>query len=173
MSARDFAAEMRALIDAETATGPYVSRVVAAHVVEKLRATDRDLLDGWLDAQAETFVWQLINDRDRSMRAHARTARPRREFGDAAAEHQGGKPQALVRWLTVPFAVADGSRKRLAEMTADDLLFGADAYDSRAEENRMTAVFLRAIARKVGAGVVRDHFTDEQLTAMWSSLGDR
>lgn len=41
---RDFAAEMRAVIDAETSHGPYVSRQAAADIVEKLKANDPDLL---------------------------------------------------------------------------------------------------------------------------------
>jgi hypothetical protein len=40
---RDFAAAMRAVVDAETGSGPYVSRIVANTVVEKLRATDPGL----------------------------------------------------------------------------------------------------------------------------------
>lgn len=37
---RDYAADMRAVIDAETAAGDYESTVVAAHIVQKLRETD-------------------------------------------------------------------------------------------------------------------------------------
>lgn len=168
---RDYAAELRAIVDAETSRGPYVSRVVAADVVGKLLANDPDLLDGWLHANAENFVWQMINDRDRSLRSHARQTSGRREFAADAKDHAEGNSAPLVRWLTVPFAVADGSRKRLAEMTADDLLFAADGYEARARENKMTAAFLKAIARKVKKGKVSDHFADEQLVAMWESLG--
>jgi hypothetical protein len=66
---RDYAAEMRAVIDAE-ATGTYVPGVIAAAIVEKLREVDADLLVGWLDFQAETFVRQAINNRDNSLLAH-------------------------------------------------------------------------------------------------------
>lgn len=167
MSERNYAAEMRAVIDAETGDGPYVSRVAAEHVVEKLRATDPDLLGGWLDAQAEHFVWQLINDRDRSTRSYARSAAKPRAFGEDA---ESGEPRRMVRWLNVPFSVEDGSRKRLAALTKTELLFVADAYDARAQENKLTAAFMRAIARKVGPATVADTYTDEQLAAMWSSL---
>src|SRR4051812_37612580 len=105
---RDYAAELRRIVDAETATGPYVSRVVAEHVVDKLRAADPELLHGWLEAQAETFVWQLINDRDRSLRAHARSTSSARAFGQAADAAAAGDKTRLVRWLDVPFAVCDG-----------------------------------------------------------------
>jgi hypothetical protein len=167
---RDYAAEMRALINAETATGPYASTVVAAHIVRKLRATDPDLLHGWLDAQATDFVRQAINERDRSTRTYARTAGRRSAFGDDARRHEAGQGDALVRWLSVPFPVEDGSRKRLADLTAADLDFVADRYEQRAAENAMTAAFLRALRRKVGRKTVGDCFDDAQLTAMWRSI---
>jgi hypothetical protein len=170
MTERNYAAELRAVIDAETAGGPYVSRAVAEHVVEKLRATDRELLSGWLDAQAEHFVWQLINDRDRSTRSHARASSKPNAFNKDAKATGGGDRASLARWLTVPFVVEDGSRKRLADMSKDDLLFVGDAYDAQARENKMTAAFMRAIARKVGTKTVKDHYTDEQLSVMWQSL---
>jgi len=52
---RDYAAEMRAVIDSETSHGPYVSRQAAADIVEKLRANDPHLLDGWLSQPAALF----------------------------------------------------------------------------------------------------------------------
>lgn len=169
---RDYAAEMRTVIDAE-ATGTYVPGVVAAAIVEKLRETDNDLLSGWLDAQAETFVRQAINNRDNSQRTAARHHRPRSVFAADAEAAEAGEPERLAGWLTTRFTIEDGSRKPLAEMGKDDLLFVGDAYDARARENKLTAAFVRAIARKVKTGVVADHFTDEALTTMWSSLTGR
>jgi hypothetical protein len=170
---RDFAVELRAVIDAETAGGSYASRVVATHIVEKLRATDPDLLNGWLNAQAETFVWQAINDRDRSLRSHARGTNGRSAFARDAADHVAGDSTGLGRWLATPFAVAGGLRKRLAVMTRDDLLFASGAYEDRAAANRMTATFLAALARKVRQGTVADHFGEDQLAAMWQSLSGK
>lgn len=166
---RDYAAEMRALIDAE-ASGTYVPATVAHDLAEKLRATDPDLLAGWLDAQAETFLRQAINARDNSQRTAARHSRPRSVFAADAAAAEAGEPEPMARWLDVRFTVEDGSRMPLREMTKDQLLFAGDAYQARADENRMTAAFLRAISRKVRTGVVADHFTDEQLSTMWDSL---
>lgn len=170
---RDYAAEMRRIIDAETASGPYVSRVVAEHVVDKLRATDPELLEGWLYAQAHVFVWQMINDRDRSTRSRARATSKARRFAGDAQDAAGGDSTSLVAWLTVPFTVADGTRRRLGDMRGDDVVFVAEAYDARANQNKLTAAFLRVIARKVGNDPVRDHFTDEQLSTMWRSLSER
>lgn len=167
---RDYVGEMRALIDQETGTGPYVSRQVAAQIMEKLAATDPDLLDGWLHAQAETILWQAINDRDRSLRAHARATSGRSVFAANAEAHEAGDTAALSRWLATPFAVADGYRKRLGDMDKHDLRFAAEAYEVRAEQNRLTASFLIALARKVRRGTVADHYTEDQLAAMWNSL---
>jgi hypothetical protein len=166
---RDYAAEMRAVIDAE-ATGTYVPGVIAAAIVEKLREVDPDLLIGWLDFQAETFVRQAINNRDNSQRTAARHARPGSVFAADAAAAEAGQPERLTGWLTTRFTVEDGSRKPLAEMDRDGLLFASDTYEARARDNRLTAAFLKAISRKVKTGVVADHFTDEQLSTMWTSL---
>lgn len=171
---RDYAADMRRIIDAETGHSAYSSRVVAEHIVEKLRATDPDLLGGWLNTQAETIVWQAINDRDRSLRSHARSAGGRKAFAEAAEAHAAGDSAALGRWLATPFSVADGLRKPLAQMTRDDLNFAAGAYEERANQNAMTAALLKAIAKKVRRGTtVSDHFTDEQVDGLWQSISGR
>lgn len=169
---RDFVTEMRAVIDAE-ATGTYVPTVIASHIAEKLRQTDPELLTGWLDAQAEQILRHAINLRDCSQRTAARHSRPRSVFAEDAAAAEAGEPARLAGWLGTRFTVEDGSRKPLAELGHDELLFVADAYESRARENKLTAAFTKAIARKVKSGVVGDHFTDEALTTMWDSLSGR
>ena len=169
---RNYAAEMRAVIDAETGDGPYVSRVVAENVVAKLRATNAELLQGWLDSQAEHFVWQLINDRDRSTRSHVRRAAKPAAFAEDAAAAEAGDRARLIRWMNVPYVTEDGSRKRLGVMRKNDLLFVADSYDAQARENKMHAAFMRAIARKVGNREVQQVYSDEQLTTMWNSLAE-
>lgn len=167
---RDYAVEMRAVMDAETGSGPYVSRIVAAQIVEKLRATNPDLLHGWLGAQAETFLWQAINDRDRSLRSHVRATVGRSVFAKDAAAHEDGDSGALSRWLSTPFSVADGYRKRLGDMEKADLQFAAEAYRARAEQNAMTAALLAALAKKVRKGTVAAYFTDDQLDTIWCSI---
>lgn len=166
---RDFAAEVRAIIDAETADGPYVSRQVAEHIVAKLEATDAELLDGWLHAQAVQLIWQTINDRDRSTRGHIRRTAARGVFGAASERHTAGDGHAMVQFLGMPFTV-DGVRKRLADLTGPDLSAVAGDYERRAADNAMTAAFLRALGKKVREDAVADHFTEQQLGALWSSL---
>ena len=165
------ASELRTVIDQHTAIGPYVPRVAASEIVDKLRATDPDLLARWLDEQAEHFVWQAINDRDRSRRGSAVHVAKSSAFRSAAAEHERGNPVALRAFLDAPYTVADGSRRRLAELRKDDLLHVAGAYEHRARDNAMRAAFMSALAKKVGARTVADHFTEDQLSAMWASLG--
>lgn len=166
----DYAAQMRALIDEHTAEGPYVPRVAASEIVEKLRATNPKLLAGWLDEQAECFVWQAINDRDRSRRSRvAHTAR-REVFHQASEKHQAGDRGALVGFLQVPYSVEDGRRLTLGQLRKPDLIFVADDYERRARENTMWSTFMRALAKKVGKGTVSDHFTDQQLTEMFRSI---
>lgn len=164
--ARDWGAEIRALIDAETAEGAYNARDIAARIVVKLEATDPELLSGWLTAQAVSVMYAAINQRDRSIRGHARhTARAAAFEADTTAG-----PDAMGRWLAVPYSVEQGVRKQLGDMTALDLTAAARSYGMRAVDNRMVEAFLSTLARKVGTGMVRDHFTDEQLGRMWLSI---
>lgn len=163
---RDYAAEVRALIDAETAHGSYNAREIAARIVVKLEATDPDLLAEWLRAQAVSVMYSTINTRDRSMRSHAR-----RSAAAAAFERDvAAGPEAMGRWLSIPYSVDNGVRKQLGDMTAADLTTAARAYQVRAVENRMVEAFLVALSRQVGVGTVRDRYTDEQLGSMWLSI---
>lgn len=173
MSDRDFAVEMRAIIDAETSASGYMSRLVANDIVAKLEANDPELLDGWLRAHAETLIWAAINTRDRSLRTHARQTANAGRFAAAAEAAEDGDMEPLQGFLSVPYVVQDGSRKRLADLTKDDLLFVAARYDVRAKENALNAAFARALAKKVGKGVVSDHFDDNTLATMWTSLGGK
>jgi hypothetical protein len=167
---RDFAAEMRAVIDAETSHGPYISRQAAADIVEKLKANDAELLDGWLHAQAEQLVWQAINDRDRSVRGASRAASARSAFARASDANEAGDGGPLTRFLDAPYVVENGSRVRLADLTKADLLFVAGRYDDRAKANAMESAFMRAIAKRVRTGTVADHFTEEKLLTLRRSL---
>lgn len=173
MSERDYAAEMRAVMDAETGDGPYTSVVVAEQIVEKLRATDPDLLHGWLDAQAVGIVRHAINLRDCSQRSHARVMAGRSVFRDAAEAAEAGDTGPLSRFLGTVYVVEDGSRVRLSEMRSPDLLFVADTYAKRAAENLLQEAFLRGLAKKVGKKKVSDLYDEAKLAEMWLSLTGR
>jgi hypothetical protein len=166
----DTVKEMRAVIDKATATaqgGGYFSRQVADEIVADLRAHRPALLSAWLNEQAAQFIWQMINNRDRSIRAAVRSTARATQFGTDVAT---GDPAKLLGWLDVPFVVSDGSRKPLASLVADDLRFVAGTYETRSEENLMTAAFFRVLARKVGTRPVGDVYSSEKLDSLWSSL---
>jgi hypothetical protein len=165
-------AKMRAVIDAATADGPYVSRHVARDIVVRLTAEDPELLDGWLHDQAEQLIWAAINERDRAARAAARISASRAgTFAEAADEYQAGDPTKLNKFLKARYVVWDGTRRELATLAHDDLLFVANQYATRSKSNAFEAAFFHALARRVRTGTVKDYFTEEQITALRNSLG--
>ncbi len=171
---RDYAAEMLKIIDEAIDGEPYKSRIVAAKVVETLRATDPDLLHGWLDAQAEDFIWNLINTRDRSGRAHVKATSGAKVFGEMTERTaETGNTGELTGFLAERWTTADNLRKPLGLFDQADLTGTADRYATLAARNKMNEIFLRKIAEKVGDDLVKDHFTSEQLTDMWRSLGNK
>lgn len=170
---RDFAGEMGAVIDAEIGEGPFVSAVVASHIVDKLRATDPDLLSGWLDFQAVGILRDAISTRERSVRSHARAVRGRSVFANAAEQAEGGNAAALGAFLDIRYVVDDqNTRVRLADMDRSALIFAADDYRRQANENLMEEAFLRALAKRVGRRTVKDVYSEAQIAAMWSGLAD-
>jgi hypothetical protein len=117
------------------------------------------------------LVRHTINLRDCSSRTAARTGARRQQFGKDAAAFEAGDRQAMSHWLTVVHVVEDGSRKKLAEMTADDLGHVAQDYEARAAESAMHASFLRALAKKVGTRrTVGEVFDETKLAQLWQSL---
>lgn len=170
MSARDYAAEMRAIIDEATSHGPYAPPVVAQEIVDKLRVNDPDLLTGWLDAQAVNFVRDAINYRDRSNRTHARQTAGRSVFRENAEAFEAGDDEAMAGWLETVYKVEDGTKLALGEMFKPDLLYVADDYRRIAAENRMSEAFMRALAKKVGAKKVSEVFDEEKLAHLWDSI---
>lgn len=167
---RDYVAEMNAEIEAETAEVVYSAPIAASRIAARLRATDPDLLRGWLDLGAEGFISAAISTRDRALRARARVAQPRNEFALATERFGRGDASALASWLEVPYAVENDRRKPLGRMTARDLTYVASRYEGRAAANKFEAAWFRAIAAKVADGVVADYFTDQQLHDMRVSL---
>lgn len=168
---RDYLAEMKSVIESETGEGPYVSAAVAGHIARKLAVTDPDLLDGWLHAMAPFLIRHMINLRDCSTRTSARAGARRQQFAKDATAFEQGNRSAMSHWLDIRHVVDDdGTRKRLADMTAADLTRVADDYDARANESRMHAAFLRAVAKKTGKRTVSAVFDEKKLNDLWLSL---
>jgi hypothetical protein len=168
---RDYGAEMRALIEAETGTQPYVSALVAIRIVERLEHEDPMLLLGWLRGNAVQILRHTINLRDSARRASARHYSARTVFRDAADTYrETGNKEVVTKFLDARYATDGGLRKRLADMTGKDLAFVADTYADRVKRNRKQEMFLRLLAKKVGGGCVNDYFTEDLLNDMWQSL---
>ena len=173
-AARDYAADMRAVIDAE-AQGTYASPVVARHIVEKLRATDPDLLIGYLEAQAVQIIRHAINLRDCSTRAHNRTATSRSVFRAAAADFEEGDEEPLrSNFLGEPYVIETGERKPLGEMGRPERRYAAEDFGRREAENAMQKAFLLAIDKKAGTKRTCEVFSEEKLAELWASIsGER
>jgi hypothetical protein len=155
---------MRALIDAEFHDGD-IAPVVAARIVAKLSATDPELLAGWLQLQAVAMLTEAIGAIDRSARTHARAVASRGAFSDAATAGD------VSGFLATRFVVDEqNTRMALAGMKAEHLRFVAARYSDTAKSARMEAAFFRALAKKVGAGSVGDHFTNAAVDELRRSI---
>lgn len=170
IDARDYAKEMREVIDTMTSGKDYVPRAVAAKITEMLMARDQDLLFGWLECQAEYLVWLAITKRDRSHRSYARRRAGSVSFAQALEAHDDGDDKPLRGFFRTRFALEDGSHKRLVDLKANDLHYVAKGYEHRARENSMNAAFLRVLADKVGVRSVGEMYTEQQLNVLWLSL---
>lgn len=166
----DPAATIRALLDAATADGPYAPRIVAQEVVLQLRRRDPKLLADYLDRQAVDVVVAALNSRDRSRRAHVRNRASKEEFGAAVDSYHYGNPAPLRRFLDMPLSVEGGLRKPLGDLTGPELRSAARSYQNHATRTLFMAAFLRALAKKVGSDTVADHYTEDDLAALWRGV---
>lgn len=168
---RDHLGEMRDLIDrACSGAEGYLPAAVAEKLVWDLRETDPGLLAGWLDRMAVQVVREMINRIDSSRRGAALYSRRHSAFRAAVVAHEGGAPDALQRLLDSPWLCADGARRPLGRMRRPDLLHASGAYLDRAVQNRALGLFLGVLARRVGDGRVEDHYSEEQVRAMFGSF---
>lgn len=170
---RDYVTEMRELINLKTASDSYVAAVAATEIVDWLRHNDPELLSGWLNLLAPTFIRKAISQRDAGVRTYNRSHAPRSVFAKAMDDHEGGDKAALVGWLETVYVVdAEETRRPLGNMTQGEVQYVAVTYEKRARHNHMQAAFLEAIAKNFKIGVVADHFDNEELDRLWKSLND-
>lgn len=167
---RDHVKDMDSLITKWT-SGDHNARETAAEIVQWCLNFDPDLLNGWLLQRAEHLLWAAISDRARSQRAHARSVASRSVFREAAEAFESGDTTAIADWLTTPWTIEPGNTKLLGHMNKDDLETVALNYFDLAKRHTMTATFLEALSRAVGDGTVEDKYTNQELSAMWRSLG--
>jgi hypothetical protein len=164
MTDRDYAGELRNLIEKETKDGD-IAAVVAARIVQHLRDTDPDLLDGWLQGHAVQLVTDVIGTIDRAGRAHVRAVAGRDDFAESVA---AGDVQGFLhtRWVVDE---AD-TRMRLTVMRAPQLRFVARGYRVVSRSAKLEAAFFAALAKKVGAGTVGEHFSEQQIQDLRLSI---
>lgn len=174
VSANAHNAAIRALIDEQIEGRAYVAQTVARDIVADLRAHDPELLAAWLDAQAERLLTEVIRRIDQGGRSGLKERTSRSVFAGAARAHAEGDPAPLADWLDTHWTLPSGVRTPLKLMTRGDLLDVGNAYEERADQNRMTATFMRALAAKLKPGQqVSDVYSDEQVATMWRSLNGK
>lgn len=167
-SPRDFATDMRKLIDEYRNVDTYNATDVAHRVVDRLLAEDRELLYGWLQGHAVATVATAVRSIDASSRAQARQ-NPASVFAAAVAEFEefGNSEPLKSGFLQAVYVVSDAhDRKELRYMTAEEVLFVAASYEDRARANNMEATFFRVLAGKLGLHKVGDMFNNVELAEL-------
>lgn len=168
-SARDYAKEMRSIMESERANPDYTIATARDRIVEKLRDGDRDLWFGWLDLAGPGTVWEALDRIDRGHRHQTKQQALRGRFAEAAAGHAAGDSTALLSFTAMPIRVGAGTMP-LGQLGASQLLAAKAGYDQRANSERMMSAFLGALLKKVGKRTVGEVFPEEQLDRMWRSL---
>jgi len=165
--------DMREVIDSYMlGDEPYNAATLASKICTDLRRDQPELLNAWLDQQAETLLRTTIAKIDASERGHNRAVAGRRAFAAAFSDHEGGDDEAMTRWLDARFTVGEEhSRKPLRSMTRVECNLAADTYTDRARRNELQAAFLRAVGKRVrGTQTVGDVFTEQSLSNLWQRL---
>jgi hypothetical protein len=156
------------------AGGSYRATDVARQIVADLTESDPSLLTGWLTSRAENMVVRVIGKirRDRRHRIQkAARARSRQSFGLAVADFENGNPAALEDFLNESeYRVAGQRIIKLGDMDRDDCLFVAENYRSTAYTLGYEAIFMDALAVRVGDQTVRDVLSDEDVHALRDSI---
>lgn len=170
---RDYTAELRKLIDERRSPHGYNAGLVAHDVVQYLLIHDRELLFGMFEDKAVDLVRGIIVASDAATRSYARTNSRRGVFSEAAQEAKAsGNTEPLRQgFLQAVYVVdAENTRKSLKDMTAEDVLFVAAGYEDRARSAKLEAAFFRALAARIGNGVVADNFNNIQLAEFRNSI---
>jgi hypothetical protein len=145
----------------ENLDGDCVLAIEAQKFLDTLTPKERN---AWLNANAETLVTGRMQMYVGSKRRSAVARRPRETFAELAENHE---PEEMPSLLETRWTVdSNHTKKPLGDMIESDCLFVADRADRRAEAERFTSAFMRAIAKKLNGRAVRDVYTNDQLYAM-------
>lgn len=119
---RDYIGEMQAVCTAAIERTEQPNPLVAADIVERLSAEDRDLLLGWLLARAPGIVCDYLRMLDSASRSKARRAVGAQDFAERAKRFEAGETEAFSTW-DARFTIDEkGTRRRLGDMTSADHL---------------------------------------------------
>jgi hypothetical protein len=163
MTARDYRADMNALLDIKVPDSEFVPAIVAAELTDWLRDNDPDLLRGWLDSMAVVLLTDVIGMRARSSRARAQRAAAPGAFAKAAAKFESsGDAEHLSVFRTTCVVSEDNLRRAIGDMTNADHLFVADRYELSARSAQMDAAFHRAVAKRLTGGKRTSDVMDEE-----------
>lgn len=164
---RDYAEDMRKLIDRYRSAKSYNAGIAAHEIVEQLLGSDRELLFGWLEGHAVSTIRAAITATDAASRSYARTGTAS-VFAEAALAAENGDNAPLRQgFLQAVYVVdRDNNRKAFKDMVADDVLFVAANYEDRARSAQFEAAFMKAVAKRIGKGRVADKFNNVQLAEL-------
>lgn len=174
MSDRDYPAEMTALIEEATTGSDWVPALVAEKLIDRLKADDPDLLNGWLHTLAPQLLTDAISTRERSARTTARRRAGARAFEAARQAAESGNADALTVFsgsFAVTFVISDDdTRRRVADMTGADHKFVAAGYAREANTAKMLAAFHRAVAKKAGPKRTAEVMSEAEYDALYRSI---
>lgn len=166
---RNFSAQMRELIEQSIPKDDFVMALLAARIVQNLRATDPELLAGWLDELAESCMVSEIRHYEQAQRK--RNRHNSSIFSEAASRFEDGDASALDRFTVDKFVVNDSNTwKSLGEMTGSDHRYVADRYRDRSKSNGLLAKFHEAVAQKIGNRTTTEVFSVSTYKAMEDSI---
>jgi|SRR5688572_9066041 len=175
---RDYAREMDDLfikiIDNKES---YVLRDVAAEAHQWCQEHDPDLLNGWLELQAEDMMWHALNRRETADRAKAsrvnRHAVFEQALQSAAPDGDRREAKAYLSMLDTRFACnSSQERKKYGQMTKTEVLHVAGTYGKLEQRSKLRRMFHEMVANGLSEGqTVGDQFTPRRLLDIQRELG--
>lgn len=174
---RNYQAEMHAAANAAIPEGEFITALVAHELVDKLRATDPELLEGWLRERAEVIVGDYIHHLVKNRRRPpSPEAAKRMNFAAAASVFaERGDAEEFRESVRSPFTFHyvvrdDQLRKPVGDMNGADLRYVANSFQATKQQAAFRESFFRAAAKRVGDKCVKEVFTVEQYTSMYRSV---
>jgi hypothetical protein len=163
---RDYVAELEARVTVLLAQGGDVlPALAAAQIVDELRHSDPDLLDGFLRVSAQAVIADLIRARNRVNRTQTGRNPKRAAFAVNSAA-------GIFDIYRLKFEMEGGGLRPIGDMTVSDCLWLAGQYRVRADSNTRRASFFDDLAKLVeskSAGTVAAAVDAGTLMSMWES----